>query len=232
MIASAQYNCIVMLLYDKLFDELSSPISQSSDIHTTEASIDTYLDESRAAKLAHCYQTVKCLKNFRQVYGFKATPPLWCQQAFIAASILLKDSIAMADLETLHASSPFAQTPARQGPIRRESEPHRYRSYDSELEECFRCMIGNAVQTVFSRGLLRMLVRTVRDSNARLPPAVEEMLQILDDTLWQSSDIRHYSSMYPNHVMKIGFGSAEDNRIGSLLRRWQIIDGEGGSSVG
>lgn len=218
-----------MLLYDKVFDKLYEGSSGGQGSSNSSTDIDKFHEETRTAKVEHCYQTVRCLRHYRQVYGFKATTPLQIRQAALAAFILLKDLSAFGKFPTTCATA--SRRPSITSTESRAADATES-SHDGALSECFRCLLASAVQITMFRGVLRMLVQTARELRLTLPENVQEMLRLLGDMVWQPKDIRQYSSLYPNYVFTDNFDEAEDLRIEALLRKWEKFDIRGDSMAG
>lgn len=92
------------------------------------------------------------------------------------------------------------------------------------LEECMRCLLACGVQQMQPRGIARMLYHTANQLGVQLPDAVKQILHIMAETAWQTSDVDHFDSCYP-HLHLIGqAGTKEhDYEMDSVLRKMEGI---------
>lgn len=87
-----------------------------------------------------------------------------------------------------------------------------------------RCLLACGVQQMQPRGIARMLCHTAHQLEVQLPDAVQQMLHIMAETVWQPSDVRHFDSCYPNlHIVGQVNAKEHDYEMDSILRRIEEI---------
>lgn len=184
-----------MTLHDRWLRALSK---RNTD---TEAHV-TQLDRVRERRQELAFTAARNLRDFRQVYGYKITPPFLWQHATVAAFILLNDIDEFASRQTPRTARPSERSP----PIV---------DVDVAFEECVRCILACGVQMLLPRAIARMLYLTSIQSKKQLPETVEQMMQIMAEISWQPSDLRRLNSIYPNQGDELG--------MESLLRKFEVL---------
>ena len=120
-----------MHLYDRTSEQLFGSMAElrAEDLATQR-------EVSNNTRLHYAFTAASSVSDFRESYGYKATPCFIFQQATVALSIVLRDMQANPHLRTEHRRS------GASGIL-----PSDTAIQDSEtaFEECFRCLLGTGV---------------------------------------------------------------------------------------
>lgn len=190
-----------MSLHDRWLQALSSTIP-----HIEALVLQTEAIRGQMHELT--FTAATALRDFREAYGYKFTPPYIFQQATVASFILLRS-----------LDSSYDQTRAQ------ETSPERHGDRPITdiviaFEECVRCLLACGVQIMLPRGIARMMYHTAIQLKMEFPKTVEQMLHIIGETLWQTSDLERFNSAYPNLVLASKRNAtAEDYEMEKVLRR-------------
>ncbi|CAK1356421.1 unnamed protein product [Cercospora beticola] len=165
----AQYFVAQMMLNDHWAEVLLSEASIYFD--------KVERDAVRSRTLRYAIQSTAILRDYRQHYGYKQTPPFLFQVAAMVASILLRcmDRDKNPSKRCLHAPEVIAA-----------------------FEDCCRCLLAFSMHLMLPRGINRMLHRTALEMGVKLPESVERMLEFFGKNVWTEVDWKRISSEYPN----------------------------------
>lgn len=75
---------------------------------------------------------------------------------------------------------------------------------------------------MLARGVARMVYQTAVEQKLELPANVQQMLNIVNETAWQSSDLQKFNSMYPNYaIARKPSAKPEDYLIEDVLKKFE-----------
>lgn len=190
-------------LYQQTIERLQRPNTEGIERDTLE--IDDCIRAYRKGSLHYSHQIAACLADFREIYGFKIIPSYQVQGATVAIMVLLR---------ALKPSSP--SSPETLLEVGGESS-----RIESSFEECFRCLMAAGLQMMLPRMISRMVCQSATQMKVTFPSAVQQMLELATEAVWQPSDLRRLSSEYPDW----GLGAQTPGKMRSMesmLRRLEL----------
>lgn len=201
-------------LYQQTIERLQRPNAESTDGDPMD--IEDCIRAYRKGSLHYSHQIAACLADFREIYGFKIIPSYQVQGATVASMVLLRA-----------LKPPSASLPERLLEIGGESS-----HIESSFEECFRCLMAAGLQQMLPRMISRMVCQSAAQMKVPFPSAVQQMLELATEAVWQPSDLRRLSSEYPDW----GLGTQTPGKMRSMesmLRRLELQEkpSEGEDSV-
>lgn len=96
--------------------------------------------------------------------------------------------------------------------------------------ESYRCLLAIGTRVMIGRGVARMVYHTSRAGNTPLPQSTQRLLDVVNDVVWTSTDVKHISSNFPNWGMKKSLAIADDARMERLLKQWEGISLDDGGA--
>ncbi|PIB00574.1 hypothetical protein CB0940_02026 [Cercospora beticola] len=141
--------------------------SNSPDSPDPEDVIARMAHDSLSKALSLAYKAAQMLRDHRERYGLKISPPWLVQLSAVAAGVLVLDKdLTMPNMEN------------------HPSDHSRRQITDSHtaFDEVFRCLLGAGVEIMIARGIARMIYHTALEQRIVLSRSSRAMLQIMADT--------------------------------------------------
>ena len=183
------------------------PLAESGE---EDADLKTNTAERYSSNVIQLAQrSAQILREFRERYGLKISPPWLLQLQAVAAGVLVADPEL--------ANPTIVRSPGateHSGAITNSA---------AALEEVFRCLLGTGVEIMIARAIARMTYKTALKQKVILSQSTQNMLQIMSETAWRPSDAKMISSKYPNFATSKGYGDSEE-RMSELLTKWEVLE--------
>lgn len=155
----------------------------------------------RQRTLDFAYSTSSLLANYRAAYGYRNTAMFVLQSAIVAVFSLLSEL-------RRHPPGPDSLAQPRT---------------EIALEEVFRCLFACGVQMMVARGVARMAYHAAREMNCQLPPSVEELMQMLENSAWDPEDVLRIHSSLPCYSLVESTSRIEESSMTNVLRRFENV---------
>jgi len=155
----------------------------------------------------YALQAARMLASYRELYGLKITLAFVFQTAAVSCFTLL--------------ANPDFSLPQSQAVF--EGNPVPFRNAKSAFDESYRFLLGIGTRVMLARGVARMVYQTSKMSGAQLPGAARQVLEIVSEAAWRSTDAQMISSRFPNYVVAANPERKHEARLSSMLAQMETM---------
>lgn len=188
------------------FQQCEPPLNGTNDGDAAFSSRMAQRKLYHAISLAH--RAAQILREFREHYGLKITPPWLLHLQATTSGVLLLDPALKGSAATTVSAS--------------QDSTEEINDSHTAFDEVFRSLLGTSVEVMVARGIARMMYHSALERNIALGPSSRQMLQIMSETGWHHSNLASMNSVLPNFASIKGHDDRE--RMTELLEKWEKLE--------